>query len=178
MRIAQVAPLYESCPPQLYGGTERVVSYLTEGEGEPCIVTGEAPTYPQLYSERLKKKIRFIYVEGGGSFGRHLFSDAAYEAAEVSRLFGMPVQLMWHRTDDFRHGRTHPMCTSRVRAIVLGGNVLTYEQRNTSVATDFTHGIGEIITAMGAKLPGGDYYAETPKPYRKNELMPEELRLS
>jgi glycosyltransferase involved in cell wall biosynthesis len=30
MRIAQVAPLYESCPPRLYGGTERVVSYLTE----------------------------------------------------------------------------------------------------------------------------------------------------
>ncbi|MBV9378950.1 MAG: glycosyltransferase, partial [Alphaproteobacteria bacterium] len=30
MRIAQVSPLYESCPPQLYGGTERVVSYVTE----------------------------------------------------------------------------------------------------------------------------------------------------
>ena len=30
MKIAQVAPLYESVPPQLYGGTERVVSYLTE----------------------------------------------------------------------------------------------------------------------------------------------------
>ncbi len=30
MRIAQVAPLCESCPPQLYGGTERVVSHLTE----------------------------------------------------------------------------------------------------------------------------------------------------
>jgi glycosyltransferase involved in cell wall biosynthesis len=30
MRIAQVSPLHESCPPQLYGGTERVVSYLTE----------------------------------------------------------------------------------------------------------------------------------------------------
>jgi len=30
MRIAQVSPLYESCPPQCYGGTERVVSYLTE----------------------------------------------------------------------------------------------------------------------------------------------------
>jgi glycosyltransferase involved in cell wall biosynthesis len=28
--IAQVSPLYESVPPQLYGGTERVVSYLTE----------------------------------------------------------------------------------------------------------------------------------------------------
>jgi glycosyltransferase involved in cell wall biosynthesis len=30
MRIAQVAPLYESVPPRQYGGTERVVSYLTE----------------------------------------------------------------------------------------------------------------------------------------------------
>ena len=30
MRIAQVAPLYESVPPKLYGGTERVVSHLTE----------------------------------------------------------------------------------------------------------------------------------------------------
>jgi Glycosyltransferase Family 4 len=30
MRIAQVAPLAESVPPKLYGGTERVVSWLTE----------------------------------------------------------------------------------------------------------------------------------------------------
>jgi len=30
MRIAQVAPLMESVPPRLYGGTERIVSYLTE----------------------------------------------------------------------------------------------------------------------------------------------------
>jgi glycosyltransferase involved in cell wall biosynthesis len=30
MRIAQVSPLYESVPPRFYGGTERVVSWLTE----------------------------------------------------------------------------------------------------------------------------------------------------
>jgi hypothetical protein len=30
LRIAQVAPLAESVPPRLYGGTERIVSYLTE----------------------------------------------------------------------------------------------------------------------------------------------------
>ena len=30
MKIAQVAPLAESVPPKLYGGTERVVSWLTE----------------------------------------------------------------------------------------------------------------------------------------------------
>jgi glycosyltransferase involved in cell wall biosynthesis len=31
MKIAQVAPLIESVPPRLYGGTERIASYLTEG---------------------------------------------------------------------------------------------------------------------------------------------------
>ncbi len=30
MKIAQIGPLFESCPPRLYGGTERIVSYLTE----------------------------------------------------------------------------------------------------------------------------------------------------
>ena len=30
MRIAQVAPLTEAVPPKLYGGTERVVHWLTE----------------------------------------------------------------------------------------------------------------------------------------------------
>src|SRR6516162_8327521 len=30
MKIAQIAPLFESVPPRLYGGTERVVSYLTD----------------------------------------------------------------------------------------------------------------------------------------------------
>jgi len=30
LRIARIAPLYGSVPPKLYGGTERIVSYLTE----------------------------------------------------------------------------------------------------------------------------------------------------
>jgi hypothetical protein len=30
MKVAQIAPLIESVPPRLYGGTERIVSFLTE----------------------------------------------------------------------------------------------------------------------------------------------------
>ena len=92
-------------------------------------------------------------TQGGGSFGRHLFHNVAAEAAEASQKMGKPVKLSWSRTDNFRQGRTHPMCTSRVRANYLLGNVISYEQRHTSVQTDFGHGLGEMITATAASLP-------------------------
>jgi isoquinoline 1-oxidoreductase subunit beta len=100
--------------------------------------------------------VKVHVTEGGGSFGRKLFNDGAMEAAEISRKIGKPVKLMWHRADDSRQGRTHPMATSRVRVGVAGDSVLSYEQRHTSVFTDFSHGFGEIITASAAKLPVAD----------------------
>ncbi|MGW4549331.1 molybdopterin cofactor-binding domain-containing protein [Streptomyces violaceorubidus] len=101
-------------------------------------------------------------TEGGGSFGRKLFFDAALEAVRVSRLIGKPVKLMWHRADDARQGRTHPMATSRVRIDYLGGTVLGYRQRHTSVSTDLGHGLGEVFTALAAQLPVGDIgFAQT-----------------
>ena len=96
-------------------------------------------------------------TQGGGSFGRHLFADAAFEAAAISKAMGKPVKLMWHRTDNFRQGRVHPMCTSRVRITYLGSNALAFDQRHTSVATDFTHGLGEILSATLGNLPEGDF---------------------
>src|SRR5581483_1970839 len=92
-------------------------------------------------------------VEGGGSFGRHLFCDAAFEAAWISKQLGKPVKLMWHRTDSFRHGRVHPMTISRVRVTRSGDSVLSFDQRHTCVATDFTQGIGDLLTSMDQSLP-------------------------
>jgi glycosyltransferase involved in cell wall biosynthesis len=53
MKIAQIAPLYESCPPQLYGGTERVVFYLTEelvrlGHQVTLFASGDSHTSAKL----------------------------------------------------------------------------------------------------------------------------------
>jgi len=53
MRIAQVAPLFESVPPRLYGGTERVVSYLTEelvrqGHDVTLFASGDSVTSARL----------------------------------------------------------------------------------------------------------------------------------
>jgi glycosyltransferase involved in cell wall biosynthesis len=53
MRIAQVAPLAESVPPQLYGGTERIVSFLTEelvrlGHQVTLFASGDSETRAEL----------------------------------------------------------------------------------------------------------------------------------
>jgi hypothetical protein len=53
MRIAQVSPLYESVPPQAYGPSERVVSYLTEelvrmGHEVTLFASGDSRTAAEL----------------------------------------------------------------------------------------------------------------------------------
>ncbi len=94
-------------------------------------------------------------VQGGGSFGRRLFFDGAREAALISQAMKKPVKLMWHRADDARAGRGHPMATSRAQATVVGGEIASFTQQHTSIETDYRHGLGEIITAEAASLPGG-----------------------
>src|SRR5947209_20010739 len=53
MRIAQVAPLTEAVPPKLYGGTERVVHWLTEelvalGHDVSLFASGDSQTSARL----------------------------------------------------------------------------------------------------------------------------------
>jgi glycosyltransferase involved in cell wall biosynthesis len=53
MRIAQVSPLYESVPPKMYGGTERVLSFLTEelvrlGHEVTLFASGDSQTSARL----------------------------------------------------------------------------------------------------------------------------------
>ncbi len=55
MKIAQVAPLIESVPPRLYGGTERIASYLTEelvrlGHEVTLFASGDSITSAELVS--------------------------------------------------------------------------------------------------------------------------------
>ena len=66
MKIAQVSPLYESVPPRTYGGTERIVSYLTEelvaqGHEVTLFASGDSVTAAQLIAAR-KRALRLDNV--------------------------------------------------------------------------------------------------------------------
>src|SRR5437879_7239902 len=95
MRIAQVAPLYEPVPPRLYGGTERVVSYLTEelvrrGHDVTLFASGDSQTAAHLvavteHALRLDANSREVL--------------AADFSRELGRVFGHARDfdgLQWH----------------------------------------------------------------------------------
>jgi len=70
LRIAQVAPLYERVPPERYGGTERVVSYLGAGRADVArldirgLRVGEARVDLRLHGGRFGAGVEVTSREG------------------------------------------------------------------------------------------------------------------
>jgi glycosyltransferase involved in cell wall biosynthesis len=86
MRIAQVAPLAESVPPEGYGGTERVVSYLTEelvrlGHDVTLFATADSETSAEL-EPMAPRAVRSDPTLDAGPFETRMLADAYRRADE------------------------------------------------------------------------------------------------
>jgi glycosyltransferase involved in cell wall biosynthesis len=98
LRIAQVAPLYESVPPARYGGTERVVSYLTEelvsrGHDVTLFASGDSRTRARL----VPGVPRALRLDAGcrDPLARHLLLlERVFEAAESFDLIHFHVDYL------------------------------------------------------------------------------------
>ena len=60
-------------------------------------------------------KIAVHPLRMGGGFGRRFYHDMVVEAVIVSRAAGAPVQVVWTREDDMRHGFYRPGSLHRMR---------------------------------------------------------------
>lgn len=81
MRIAQVAPLYVATPPQSYGGTERIISSLTEalveqGHDVTLFATGDSRTSAKLVAS-VPKALGF----------EHIFESGASHVAMLAEVY-------------------------------------------------------------------------------------------
>ncbi|MFE6864718.1 molybdopterin cofactor-binding domain-containing protein [Nocardia sp. NPDC057668] len=90
-------------------------------------------------------------VQAGGSFGRRMYHDAALEACEISKALGMPVKLMWTRSDDMRHGRARPAMHHKLRAVLHRDKVVGYEQRVAAATCDELIGFDSFVHESIAK---------------------------
>jgi len=115
LRIAQVAPLFEPVPPRLYGGTERVVSYVTEelvsrGHDVTLFASGDSETRARL-SPGCESALRLLGKPGLGvglqlAMLTDVFTDAHrfdivhshldYWSFPMARLTGVPTVSTMH----------------------------------------------------------------------------------
>jgi isoquinoline 1-oxidoreductase beta subunit len=118
---------------------------LWYGAKSPIVAAQEVAAAVGLPADRVTLHV----VRAGGSFGHRLFFEPAIEAAQVSKALGRPVKLLWTRNDDMRHGRMRPASHHKVRATRLLGAVTAYEHHVATLPVDFSHGIGEALSAAG-----------------------------
>src|SRR5260221_407175 len=99
LRIAQVAPLFESVPPKFYGGTERIVSYLTEqlvsmSQDVTLFASGDSVTKARLIAP-CKNALRL-----GNSHAQHM----SYHVLTLERVFERAGQFdIIHFHTDYMH---------------------------------------------------------------------------
>lgn len=102
-----------------------------------------------------QSSVKVHVIPSGGSFGRRLFWDPVQVAAQVSKATGRPCKLMYLRSNDVRHTRLRPPQYHKVRATLLLGQVISYEQRIAAVRLDARHGFGEMFSAAAGAAPAG-----------------------
>jgi isoquinoline 1-oxidoreductase beta subunit len=78
----------------------------------PEQVRDEAAKVLGLAPEAVRVNVTLI----GGGFGRRLGIDYAVEAVHVAKAVGVPVQVVWTRPDDMRHGHFQPASAHRMAA--------------------------------------------------------------
>ena len=116
MKIAQIAPLVESVPPRLYGGTERVVSWLTEelvaqGHDVTLFASGDSRTKAKLCPV-VRRALRLDGIHNSLPYNVIMLDRIAEQAAEFDVLhfhidfFHYPIfRNMAHKTLTTLHGR-------------------------------------------------------------------------
>lgn len=116
MKIAQIAPLVESVPPRLYGGTERVVSWLTEelvslGHDVTLFASGDSRTSANLFPV-VPRSLRLDGINNSLPYNIIMLDRVAQRMAEFDILhfhidfFHYPLfRNMAHKTLTTLHGR-------------------------------------------------------------------------
>ena len=101
-----------------------------------------------------EERIRIHAIMMGGAFGRRLFADYVAESCDLSKAIGRPVQLVWTREDEMRHGYFQP-CTAQGFAggFDADGRLVALRHRATS----------SPLTIYDIHA-GRDLYGETPLP--------------
>lgn len=127
------------------------------------------------------ERIRVIYLEGAGCYGRNSHEDAAADAVLLSKVVGRPVRVQWMRADE--HGwdpKSPPMPIDVQGALDAEGNLLAWRFENWLPYSDRASAVDLLGQALrerranvqkpGNMIPGSIAGNATP-PYRVPNVL-------
>jgi isoquinoline 1-oxidoreductase beta subunit len=96
----------------------------------------------------------------GGGFGRRLYGDFVYEAAEISAVIKKPVKLISTREDDMTTGIYKPSVKYRIKAALKDGKVTSYHLKEAAIGSNMYGSIPNFFPAgciPNYKVETGNY---------------------
>ena len=105
-------------------------------------------------------KIHLEMTRMGGGFGRRLYGDFVYEAAEISNFIKKPVKLVSTREDDMTTGIYKPAVKYRIKAALKRGKVTGYHLIEAAIGSNMYGSIPNFFPAgciPNYKVETGNY---------------------
>ncbi|KAA5822353.1 xanthine dehydrogenase family protein molybdopterin-binding subunit [Algibacter amylolyticus] len=90
----------------------------------------------KVVSELLERDLQDVHLEMtrmGGGFGRRLYGDFVYEAAEISNAIKKPIKVVSSREDDMTTGVYRPSTKYKIAASIKDGKVTGYHLKEACV---------------------------------------------
>ncbi len=119
-----------------------------------------------------KDHIKVNILFSGGGFGRRLYNDFATEAANISKLAGKPVKLIWTREDDTQLGPFRPLTFSSLKAgLSADGKPVAFQHKVISPSIDATMEEKRNETGESSDMTEGISTQKYELPNMKNEYV-------
>lgn len=93
----------------------------------------------KVVSQMLGRDLKDVHVEMtrmGGGFGRRLYGDFVYEAAEISNAIGKPIKMVSTREDDMTTGVYRPAIKYKIAASIKDGKLTGYHLKEAAINTN------------------------------------------
>jgi isoquinoline 1-oxidoreductase beta subunit len=106
------------------------------------------------------EKIHLEMTRMGGGFGRRLYGDFVYEAAEISAAIKKPVKVISTREDDMTTGIYKPSVKYRIKAALKDGKITGYHLKEAAIGSNMFGSIPNFFPAgciLNYKVETGNY---------------------
>lgn len=130
----RVEAVYQT--PLLHHASMEPMNCLADVRADRCEIWApiQMPDYARLVGGKITglnpEAVTVHVTRMGGAFGRRFYADYVAEAVYLSKAAGKPVQVVWSREDDVRHGRYRPAGYHVLRGgVSSSGSIAAWEHR-------------------------------------------------